>query len=254
MAKRSRQAVRTDAQQELRERSPLVGLLRRVLPLLLIVVGLAGLWFGLMPDELPVKRVKVESQLKRIDAAELRAVIEPQVGEGLLQLDVDGLRTALEELPWVQRASVRRAWPDALLVRVEEQQPLARWADGGLVNRHGERFAAPAAPWQSELPLFAGPKGSSLQLGELYREMSRMLAPLGLGIRELVLDERRSMSLRLDNGWRLLLGRERAYPRLLRFVRVYPRNLAPRRAEIAQIDLRYTNGFAVSWRDASGAA
>lgn len=246
--------MRTDAQLELRERGPLVGLLRRLLPLLLIGGALAGLWFALMPDELPVKRVKVESQLKRLQAEELRAVIEPQVGAGLLQLDVDGLRATLEELPWVHRASVRRAWPDALLVRVEEQQPLARWVEGGLVNLDGERFAAPAAAWQSELPLFTGPEGSSLQLSEHYREMTRMLSPLGLGIRELVLDERRSMSLRLNNGWRLLLGRDRAYPRLLRFVRVYPRNLAERQAEIAQIDLRYTNGFAVRWRDASGTA
>ncbi len=246
--------MRTDEQLELRERGPLAGLIRPLLPLLVIGGVLSGLWFGLMPEELPVKRVKVESRLERIDAAELRAVIEPQVGAGLLNLDVEALRSSLEALPWVHRASVRRAWPDAILVRVEEQRPLARWADGGLVNLDGVRFAAPADAWQRALPLFAGPEGSQLQLSEHYREMSRMLSPLGLGIRELVLDERRAMSLQLDNGWRVLLGRERAYPRLLRFVRVYPRNLAPRQAEIAQIDLRYTNGFAVRWRDASGAA
>jgi cell division protein FtsQ len=55
--------------------------------------------------------------------------------------------------------------------------------------------------------------------------------------------------MRLDNGLQLGLGRQHTARRLLRFVRVYPRALEPRLEAIDSIDLRYTNGLAVRWRD-----
>jgi len=55
----------------------------------------------------------------------------------------------------------------------------------------------------------------------------------------------------LDNGMALMLGRqEKSHERLLRFVRSYNRVLAARAEQIEQVDLRYTNGFAVRWKPA----
>src|SRR5678816_2292351 len=66
---------------------------------------------------------------------------------------IDELRAALEQVPWVRRAAVRRVWPDRLEVSLEEQVPLARWGAEALVNTYGERFAGAVG---GELPLFVG--------------------------------------------------------------------------------------------------
>ena len=53
----------------------------------------------------------------------------------------------------------------------------------------------------------------------------------------------------MNNGLLLSLGRSDTYPRMQRFVKTYTQTIAPRLADIERIDLRYTNGFAIRWRD-----
>ena len=87
-----------------------------------------------------------------------------------------------------------------------------------------------------------------------YQAMQGMLEPLGLRISHLTMNERRAWSLYLNNGLQLRLGRNDAHLRLLRFVRVYAKVLKPQQDKIDSVDLRYTNGFAVRWRDGASAS
>jgi cell division protein FtsQ len=234
-----------------RRRGPLL-LLAAVLAVAVAGVGTLG-YLVAEPQTLPVRTLRVHGETGHLDREALRGVVMPYVGAGFVALDVAGIQRAVEDLPWVYRAAVRRVWPDVLDVSIEEQQPLARWAQGGLVNRQGERFAPSVGDVEAALPLFAGPEGTAGTLTKRYREMRRIVAPLGLKIAELGLDQRRSWHLRLGNGLTLLLGRDEYYRRLLRFVRVYSGVLADKAGRIKQVDLRYTNGFAVRWADAAGA-
>ena len=152
------------------------------------------------------------------------------------------LRGALERLPWVRRAAVRRVWPDALEVSIEEHVPLARWAAGGLVNVEGERFAAEAP---TPMPLFSGPAGAEAELARRYARFSQLLAPLSSPIERLTLSARLAWELKLANGLELKLGRDAqaAEAKLARFVAAYEANeLSPLGAVV---DLRYANGFSV---------
>jgi len=81
-----------------------------------------------------------------------------------------------------------------------------------------------------------------------------MLTPLGLKVSNLTMNERRAWSIRLSNGLQMILGRKDTHLRLLRFVRVYADVLKPRLEAIDTVDLRYTNGFAVHWRDGHATA
>jgi cell division protein FtsQ len=46
----------------------------------------------------------------------------------------------------------------------------------------------------------------------------------------------------------VVLGRGNGYGRLLKFVRFYRRAFHDRAATVARVDLRYSNGFAVRWK------
>jgi cell division protein FtsQ len=198
--------------------------------------------------------VRIESPLKHVAQDTIREAVSPHVEAGFIGVDVDAVRDSLQALPWVQRASVRRAWPDKLVIRVTEQKALARWGSEGLLNLHGELFRPQADSARQSLPLLRGPQETNRMVAEQYVTMQGMLKPLGLTITHMSLNERRALSMRLDNGLKLGLGRQDTDLRLLRFVRVYPRVLKPRLAAIDSIDLRYTNGFAVRWRDGHGPA
>jgi cell division protein FtsQ len=156
-------------------------------------------------------------------------------------LDLEQARAAFEKLPWVRRAQVRRAWPDGLEVALEEHVALARWQDVGLVNTHGERFAAASA---APLPVFVGPEDAALEMTLHYRQFQQTLAAIGRAPVQVRLSGRRAWSLRLDDGRVLELGRHDVVSRLARFASVYPR-IAQQLPERHRIDLRYANGFAV---------
>jgi cell division protein FtsQ len=212
----------------------------------------AAVWGGrqlLDPARFPLHTVRIESPLVRVAQQTIRDTVGQHVAAGFLGVDVDAVRDALQALPWVESATVRRAWPDKLIVRVTEQQALARWGSDALVNRRGELFRPQTdASWE-RLPLLRGPHDTSRQVAQQYVALQGMLSPLGLAITHLSLNERRALSLRLDNGLQLGLGRQDTDLRLLRFVRAFPQVLKPRLAMIESVDLRYTNGFAVRWRD-----
>jgi cell division protein FtsQ len=95
---------------------------RQLLLGLLLPALIAGLgWLGLQaldPEQWPIRAVRIEGEATT----------------GLLLVDVDAVRHALEELPWIERAYVRRLWPDRLLLTVVEQQPVARWWSTAAVN------------------------------------------------------------------------------------------------------------------------
>jgi cell division protein FtsQ len=61
------------------------------------------------------------------------------------------------------------------------------------------------------------------------------------------MDRRGSWSLALSNGTEVVVGRADARPRLSRFARMLPQLLARNASPLERADLRYTNGFALSW-------
>jgi cell division protein FtsQ len=80
----------------------------------------------------------------RTDPEALRSQLGIAVGQPILTIDPTITRARLEQLPWVERASVERRLPDRIEVRLIERQPLALWqrADRfALIGRGGEVIA-----------------------------------------------------------------------------------------------------------------
>lgn len=232
---------------------------RRLLGALVLFGGLGSLlglggWRLAQPDTLPILAVQVKGEFRYLDKAALHAALSEPASGGFFNVDVRAVKQAAESLPWVDRASVRRVWPDSLRVSVQEQEPLARWrqADGTtmLVNVRGELFAPPAVTAESlaRMPLFYAPENVAEVVAVRYQRLASTLAPLGLSVRELGFDQRRAWHLQLSNGLQLLLGRGGDEALLDRFVTAWPLALAAHVEAIERVDLRYTNGFAVRWK------
>ena len=205
----------------------------------------AGVAWALDPANLPLRDVQVAGDFRHLDRAVLQARLTPFLDAGFFGIDVAAVQRSVQDMPWVDRVSVRRVWPDRLVVQVQEQRAVARWGESAYLNPRGEVFE-PARPIaESGLPRLDGPAGRGRQVLAAYRRMSDILAGLRLGIDELRQDPRRAWHLRLSNGVAVELGRARPQQRLARFVAVYPALLVSGQAGITAVDLRYSNGFAV---------
>jgi cell division protein FtsQ len=89
---------------------------------------------------------------------------------------------------------------------------------------------------------------------ELYNESRELFAKVGIDVREVALDPRGSWTLGLTNGAVVIVGRSEARARLDRFVRLLPQLLTQNTQQLARADLRYTNGFALTWKPAPAQA
>ncbi len=207
-----------------------------------------GVHVASQPRTLPIRTVRIVGVFHHLSTRQLQQAVAPYVTGGFFTVNVDAVKHALQAVPWVDKVSVRRVWPDALRIHISEQVPLVRWGEDGLLNARGQLFQPPVATIPPGLPELSGPPGLESVALPAYRDMNRALAPLGFTIARLALDARRSWSVQLSNGMQLRLGRSEVYRRLLRFVRAYSAVLAPRAADIRLVDLRYTNGFAVAWK------
>lgn len=188
--------------------------------------------------------------LQQVDRALLTSAGVARLQGNFFTVDLGAVRESFEQVPWVRRAQVRRIWPNRLRVGIEEHQPLAVWHDGRLVSRQGELFAAriAAADAVGDLLEFSGPPGSEAEVTRRWRQLHEQLAPLQLAPEAVTLSPRWAWSARLDNGTVLLLGREQGMPiaeRVARWVSVQPTVQLRLNREIAAVDLRYPNGFAM---------
>jgi cell division protein FtsQ len=223
---------------------------------LLLVFGLVALaWAASVAVQrlpvFPLREVVVAGTPTQVTRAQIEHAARAALSGNFFTVDLDEARAAFEKLPWVRRADLRRRWPDAIELTLEEHVAVARWqqADGEarLVNSHGEVFAAATA---ASLPIFAGPEGSAPELLARYREFRQSLATVGRQPDVLALSSREAWQVKLDDGVVLELGRDEAGyglgERMARFVAYYGPALDKTRvAAGGVVDMRYPNGFAL---------
>ncbi|MFM1989162.1 MAG: Cell division protein FtsQ [Pseudomonadota bacterium] len=188
--------------------------------------------------------------LQHVNRASLKSAGAARLHGNFFTVDLGAVRDSFEQVPWVRHAQVRRVWPNTLRIALEEHQPLAVWHDGRLVNRQGELFTANVAEAEAEGALleFSGPPGSEAEVTRRWQALREQLAPLSVVPEAVTLSSRWAWSARLDNGTVLLLGREQGMPiaeRVARWVSVQPTVQTRLNREIASVDLRYPNGFAM---------
>lgn len=197
----------------------------------------------------PIKSVKIEGEFKYLDKEHLRQKALPVVHGGFISVELEAVRNVLIKMPWVEDVSVRRQWPDQLLVRVIEKQPVVYWGENALLSTKGKLFV-PDKKLSIMMPRLSGPEGQHKMLLKELARMQAWLVETDLQIDKMKLDARRSWILQMTTGLELRLGRKQMHERLHRFVSVYKTNLKNNKRKIKHIDMRYTNGFAVAWKEA----
>ena len=153
----------------------------------------------------PIARISVEGDLSYVNQQAVQERIAPYASASFFSVDLLTMRRELESMPWIASAQVRRVWPDQLVVRLEEQLPIARWGDEALLNNQGEAFAPLELANYPHLPQLYGPKRAQQQVMQQYQVLSQMLRPMGFSVARLELRERGSWFLSTGQGIELLL-------------------------------------------------
>lgn len=221
----------------------------------------SGLWWVAQRPMFTLKAIRIEgaeAPLRHVSASTVRSTALPRIRGNFFTANLDAVRGAFEAVPWVRKASVRREWPNRLVVTLEEHVPLGTWGEEGhLLSVRGDVFVANLAEAEEDgdLPEFAGPEGSEKEVVARFGELREWFAPVNLAPDAVQLSGRYAWSVKLNNGMKVELGREQSKTtlkdRVARLVSVYPQLVARLQDRIESVDLRYPNGMALK---ASGMA
>ena len=233
-------------------RLPAIAWRRWALPglsLIGVAVALAAVLWAL---DQPIETIAVDGRFQRVQAVDVEQAVKERVrGAGLITVNLESVRHAIRQIPWVDNATVQRAWPRGLRVVVSEQVAAARWGTNGLLNSRGELFVSESRHIPPELPKLSGPPGAENQVAQRYLAIQGRLVEAGMRITALRLDARGAWEIDLDNGVVVRLGRRQIDERFERFVAAALKLVSQRASDIAYVDMRYTNGFAVGWKGAN---
>lgn len=120
---------------------------------------------------LDVDQVVVGGASRTDRAAALEAAAIP-LGTAMIAVDAPSAERRLEALPWIERASVSRAWPGTIRIALVERDPVAivgTGADAVQIDADG-RVLGPAA--DLELPVVGGDPAAP---GELLSDTQRWI-------------------------------------------------------------------------------
>ena len=196
----------------------------------------------------PVDRVAITGTLQHIDKNVLIEQLKPMLNEGFVLLDLDAIRKQLEQEPWIDQVRVVRRWPNQVLIDIREQQPIARWGQAGFLNHRGQLFEPRLMPKVNNLPLLDGPVGESEQVMNNFRSLTELLRERNLQLYSLLLDERGNWVAVLEGDVKITLGQDQIMSKMRRFMRSYQNALVADFERVESIDMRYSNGLAVAWK------
>jgi cell division protein FtsQ len=202
-------------------------------------------------EAIPIKYVRTEGVFQYISKDEIKTVLLPLVKTGILAADMQAIHDAVGKLPWVDTVSVKRVWPDAIDIRVKEKKPYARWGTGSLINSEGVIFTPSNVDQFQSLTLLTGPEKQQIKALEIMKGVKTALADQAMKLAEFDINNRWSWKIKLSTGMEILLGRNDQLMKLQRFLRTLALLGEERVNAMSVVDLRYPNGYAVSWRPGS---
>ncbi len=232
-------------------------MIRFVVSLFLIFAAIVfvALWLGgLLPNAQQSGRDVIKNRLmhmgfvvEHVDVLGEGAISENDViralgvsgGDYLFETDLKAAQERIENITWVERAVVRRLWPNRIVVQIIERKPYALWQNNNqffLVDKKASVISAVSIAAYPDLPLIVG-DGAPLNYTEFRTKLAKV-STIRDRVSALVYHNTGRWDLILDNGaLRVKLPSEQPEQALSQLYRLQSnRRILDR--NISEIDLR----------------
>lgn len=200
--------------------------------------------------ERSVSQLQIEGRMQRLSVGDVEEVVRPLLGgTQFADVDLGAVHDAVVALSWVARASVERSWPSTVRIRLWERQPVAHWNQDQLLDERGEIFAPEQRELPPDLPRLSGPEGAAQTVEQTFARLEAPLASTPFALAGLTQDPRGDWTATTVDGIELRFGRRDPGEGVAVLKGPALRALGERLGQVRYIDLRYTNGFSVGWRE-----
>lgn len=215
---------------------------------LLMLLGLVA-YYGLPRAHwFPLRRVIMAEQSFPFADTAIRKEATAALTGDFFAFDVAAFKERILENPWVRTVSVRRVFPDGVLLSVQAHEPVAVWRDRGLLDQAGVAFYPP--DWEAHAPrahLLASPKNKDI-IFYYFQWLESAIKSKNLAIYRFVLDDDMECHIQFENGVLVHVSAQYFIPYINRFLALYDRVVGDRATEVRSVDLHYETGLAIQWK------
>lgn len=195
----------------------------------------------------PVLAVDVQGEFKFLEKNTVATVVNNSLESGYLQSDLPSLHAQLLAQPWVKEASLKRKLNSALQIELKEHTPLAIWNHKTLISTDALLFSPKVIPKELNVPMLFG--RDHVDVLSVYEQLTEKMPVALLPIRSLDVNANGCITLESHTGLVLVLERSQWQRQLARFTVINDQALSRRLADVKKVDMRYSNGAAVSWKE-----
>lgn len=222
-----------------------------VVAVMVLVIGCFAV-YKVMTD---AREVQLDVVGTRSAAEKLEVIthVSPIVHSNYFAADLRQVRDQTLQLSWVDRVVVSRAWPNAIRIRIMPYHAVARWGAGRLLSDSGQVFTEVSNKDYRHLPLLHGPTAYSHMMMRRYHEINQLFESTDLRLKELYLTDRMTWFMQFDSGLRVIVDQDQTMSKLQRLSYLSQHDLQHVWPRISGVDLRYRNGLALQWKNATPA-
>lgn len=209
----------------------------------LVLAGAVTVLVNIMTQ--PLERVVIVGDIGELHRQALQGWLVENVADTAAGWELDQTEALLETLPWIQSAAATRVWPNTMRLEIKPHTPVALWGDGSFLNSEGQVFEPVPGSEGLVLPKLSGDLNQQAELMDLYLQLSALLGNQALRLDSLSMDSLGQLSVLMDKGIKIKLGRRAQLTRFQRFLDWYER-YGEGGEERLVVDVRYRNALAVA--------
>ena len=194
----------------------------------------------------PVAQVIITGERKYISDDDIYNILNDVDNQYLVKSDLQVLRSQLSSLSWVKNVIVRKSWPNKLLLLFEEFEPKMMWNEYYIDVNDTLFFVAESQRIDlSILPIIKSPSIMRDNAILMWHKLLPLLKLPDIALKQLIVNERMNWTLILDNGVKVILGRDSDVipEKVLLLNQVFP--ILSKDNQFNYIDLRYPSSLVI---------
>ena len=196
----------------------------------------------------PIDSINVSGDLKRVSIKSIDSHTDNLLNKGFISFSASEVKKKIELFDWVQSAEIIRVWPNKIDIKIKEESLLGIWNDNLILNSSGKLYVVDQRSIPENIPRLNGPQGSERDVMNLFIKIDNLLMGRGLYLEIITLDSRGSWSFTIKPKIEIKLGKTEIDQKLERFFLALDQSLLAKINKVSYIDLRYSEGLAVSWK------
>lgn len=217
--------------------------------ILLVVVGHFVIKFM---HKAPAQPLTIDGKnLTSIELNSLQDTLSPLEQVQFFSADLHRIHDVVAKLSWVESVQIQRDWYQGVVVSVVPRRAVANFGSQQMLDANGVVFVPANAKqlMDKRLVTLYGDQQKSKDIMRQMQHINTWFAPLGLHVQDLVLTSRQTWVAKFNNGMRVVVDHENTEQKLYSLSKILKGQFEKQLPQIQSVDLRYKNGFAITWKN-----